>query len=173
MVAVGGKISKPPIPGIEKAYTYEEVLDGRVDLKDKKVAVIGGGLTGLETAEYLSQNNKVSVIEMLGAVGTTNYHSVTTAITTAIKENGGEIRTNTALKAIGEGKEVLFTVMPSAFEKKEEFDAVVLAMGTQSRADFADAYEAEFDKVSVIGEAIETGNIADATHTGYNKAFVF
>lgn len=34
-------------------------------------------------------------------------------------------------------------------------------------------FEAAFDKVAVVGDTVEPGNIADATHSGLNKAFVF
>ncbi len=74
--AVGGNPIVPQLPGVEKAVGAEDVLTGRVTLSGKKVAVIGGGVTGLETAEFLSGDNEVTVVEMLNAVGTTLYPSV-------------------------------------------------------------------------------------------------
>lgn len=37
----------------------------------------------------------------------------------------------------------------------------------------ADAFEAAFDRVAVVGDTANPGNIADATSSGYAKAFVF
>ena len=36
-----------------------------------------------------------------------------------------------------------------------------------------DAFEAAFDRVAVVGDTANPGNIADATSSGYAKAFVF
>ena len=38
------------------SYTHLDILDGSVVLKNKKVAVIGSGMTGLETSEMLAEN---------------------------------------------------------------------------------------------------------------------
>lgn len=48
IVAAGGTKICPPVPGIEKAVSYEQVLTKDVEFTGKKIAVIGGGLTGLE-----------------------------------------------------------------------------------------------------------------------------
>ena len=47
----------PDIPGVKKdnVCTVKEVLEGTVALTGKTVAVIGSGLTGLETAEKLAR----------------------------------------------------------------------------------------------------------------------
>ena len=49
-MAAGGRPVLPAIEGIEKAVTAEEVLKGNVALNGKNVVIIGGGVTGLETA---------------------------------------------------------------------------------------------------------------------------
>ena len=42
-----------------------DILTGNVKVKDKQVAVIGSGMTGLETSELLvSQGNHVTIVEM-------------------------------------------------------------------------------------------------------------
>ena len=56
LVATGSKSVIPgSIPGItgENVYTIEDILSGKAGLKNKKVMIIGAGVTGLETAEYL------------------------------------------------------------------------------------------------------------------------
>ncbi|MDU3243866.1 MAG: FAD-dependent oxidoreductase [Clostridiales bacterium] len=73
VIIATGSVSVVPskIPGIhgENVYTVEEVLSGKANLKEKKVVVIGAGLTGLETAEYLGDlGNKVTIVDMLGEV---------------------------------------------------------------------------------------------------------
>ncbi|EDK33732.1 FAD-dependent oxidoreductase [Clostridium kluyveri] len=63
--------SSPIIPesinGIhgKNVFTIVDVLSGKTEIYNKKAAVIGSGMTGLETAEFLaSKNNDVTVFEM-------------------------------------------------------------------------------------------------------------
>ena len=133
----------------------------------------GGGLTGLETAEYLSDfDNEVSVIEMAPAVGTAMYRSVTDAVVGHITKNGGHIMTGTMFKAVGDGF-VTLNSLATGYDTDALFDACVIAMGVKPNDAIVAEFEAAFDKVAVVGDTVEPGNIADATHSGLNKAFVF
>ena len=50
--------------------TSTDILTGKVKISGKKVAVIGSGMTGVETAELLeTQDNEVFVVEMADRVG--------------------------------------------------------------------------------------------------------
>ena len=69
--AVGASPIIPNIPGNNRhnVYKFDDILNGYI-LPEGKVAVIGGGLVGLEVSEYLkSRNREVTVIEMLEEVG--------------------------------------------------------------------------------------------------------
>lgn len=171
-LAAGGGPIVPPLPGIDKAVTAEEVLTGKVDLKGKKVAVIGGGVTGLETAEYLAQDNTVTVIEMLNDVGTTLYPSVKMLLLKRLKEAGSTIITGHALQAVEDGK-VQLMIVSSMATKEIEADQVVLAMGVRPDNALTAAFEAEFENVVRVGDAYTGGTIKDAMHAGYDKAFGF
>lgn len=58
-----------------------------MDLKDKNIVVIGSGMTGLETAEYLaSKGNNVTVVEMLKQIGPDVYDVVLYDIITRLKK---------------------------------------------------------------------------------------
>ena len=173
VVAAGGVKIIPQVPGIEKTVTYEQVLTKEVNYSGKKIAVIGGGLTGLETAEYLSDfNNEVTVVEMASAVGTAMYRSLTASVVEHITKNGGHIMTGSMFKAVGDGT-VTINDLASGFDKDYPFDAVVVAMGVRANDALVAEFEAAFDKVVAAGDVINPGNIADATHAGYDKGFVF
>ena len=75
-VTAGGTPVKPNLSGIEKAVTAEDVLAGRAEVKGTNVVVIGGGVTGLETAETLAKDHKVTVVEMLDKIGGNLYPSI-------------------------------------------------------------------------------------------------
>lgn len=70
--AIGALPIIPPIPGINLPHVKNshEILGGKASVEGN-VVVIGGGLVGLETAEYLSDKGcKVTVVEMLEGLGT-------------------------------------------------------------------------------------------------------
>ena len=173
MVAAGGTKIIPPVAGIEKAVTYEQVLTKEANFSGKKVAVIGGGLTGLETAAYLSdQGNEVTVIEMAGAVGTAMYRTVTNSVVEHITKNGGHIMTNIMFKGVKDGA-VTINELATGYDKDLPFDGCVIAMGVKPNFELVEEFENAFDKVVAAGDVVNPGNIADATHAGFDKGFVF
>ena len=131
------------------------------------------GLTGLETAEYLAaKGNEVTVIEMAPAVGTAMYRSVTAAVVGNIEKDGGHIMTSHMFKGVKDGA-VVVNSLASGYDLDVPADACVIAMGVHPDETIADAFEAAFDRVAVVGDTANPGNIADATSSGYAKAFVF
>ena len=72
VVATGADAVKPCwVKGAdrENVYTTTEVLTGASGIENKKVVVVGSGMTGLETAHYLAEcGNKVTIVEMMGDI---------------------------------------------------------------------------------------------------------
>lgn len=171
-LAQGGNPIVPKIPGVEKAVLAEQVLSGEVKLSGKNIAVIGGGVTGLETAEYLSPDNQVTVVEMMNAVGTTLYPSVLHYLMERLNKNKVEILTGHAIKAVGDG-EITLTVTASAVEVSRRADVVVLALGVRPNRALYEEMEAAFDRVVLVGDTEKPGTIVSAMHSANDKAFVF
>ena len=174
IVACGGSAIVPKVPGVDGAnvYTAEEVITGKIKLTGKKVAVIGGGVTGLETAEVLGDDNDVSVIEMTGAVGTTLYASVKAMLMRSLAAKNVRILCDHTLTGISEGK-VHTIVTSTAFEEDFDADAVVLALGVRAGLPLVEQFENAFDHVTAVGDARKPGLIADAMREANDKAFVF
>ena len=174
IVACGGTPIIPKVPGVdgENVFTAEQILSGKVNLSGKKIAVIGGGVTGLETAEVLGKDNDVSVVEMTGAVGTTLYASVRGMLLKSLAEEKVQILTDRTLTGIEPGK-ISMIQTSTAFAKEMEVDAVVLALGVRSGMALVEEFEAAFDKVTAVGDARKPGIIADAVREANDKAFVF
>lgn len=174
IVAVGGHPIIPKLPGIElpHVYTAESVLAGEVNLSGKSIAIIGGGVTGLETAEVLSASGaKVTVVEMMNDVATTLFLTNKVFLTMALQKAGVAIKTQHRLAEItptdilimdGDGNPIRLPV-----------DAVVLAVGVRPDNSVAEIFEAAFPHVTRIGDADKTGQIADALRAANDKAFVF
>lgn len=169
-VAGGGNPIIPKLPGVEKAVTAESVLAGRYDFKGKKIAIIGGGVTGLETAEWLSPNNEVSVIEMLDKVGTSLYPSVLLLLKQRLAKNNVEILTQHALTEVKEGAVLLKqTTDGSVVERPAE--VVILALGVRPDRSLQSDLEASFEHVVYVGDAEKGGTILNALHAAYDRAF--
>lgn len=172
-LTAGGTPVKPALPGIEKAVTAEDVLSGKAEVKGKNVAVIGGGVTGLETAETLAKDHRVTVVEMLDKVGGNLYPSIVMHLAQEIMKSGGAIAKGKALVAVEDGS---IAVKDTKTEEISSIpaDTVVLAMGVRSSRPEYDALKKEYgDKLILAGDSRKGGQIFDALHSAYDRAFVF
>lgn len=67
VIATGGKPIMPDIPGIDKPIVTnaQDVLEEKVDT-GSKVLIVGSGLIGSETANYLAHHGRaVTIVEQL------------------------------------------------------------------------------------------------------------
>ncbi len=173
ILAVGGLPIVPAIPGIDSSHvcTAEQVLAGDVKLSGKKIAVIGGGVTGLETAEVLSEDNKVTIVEMKKDVGDTLYITVKMMLLNALKSAGVKIMTSQKLAEVK--KDCILLNDVSSDETKElKADTVVLAMGVRPDSGLAEKFETVFPHVTRVGDVSKPAQIADAVREGNDKARV-
>lgn len=174
IMACGGSPIRPNVPGIDgsNVVSAEDVLVGKVKLTGQKIAVIGGGVTGLETAEVLGTDNDVTVVEMADAVGTSLYPSVRGTLLKRLEALNTHYLTNHALSGISQGQ-ITMTLMPAAISKTLDVDTVVVAIGVRPQVSLVESFEAVFDKVTSVGDAHKPGLIADAMREANDKAFVF
>ena len=171
-MAAGGKPIMPSIPGIERAVTAEDVLAGRAGVTGS-AAIIGGGVTGLETAETLSAEHKVTVVEMLDKVGGNLYPSITMHLAQEIMKHGGAIAKGMQLVAVTETG-VTVKDVKTGEEADIPADTVVLAMGVRSNRPDIEAFRKAYgDSLILVGDAAKPGQIYDALHTAHDRAFVY
>ena len=171
-MAAGGKPIMPSIPGIERAVTAEDVLAGRAGVTGS-AAIIGGGVTGLETAETLSAEHKVTVVEMLDKVGGNLYPSITMHLAQEIMKHGGAIAKGMQLVAVTETG-VTVKDVKTGEEADIPADTVVLAMGVRSNRPDIEAFRKAYgDRLILVGDAAKPGQIYDALHSAHDRAFVY
>lgn len=173
-VATGGSPIVPNLEGIDKdnVITAKDYLLKEKDLQEgKKVLVVGGGITGMETAETIAEKNnkEVTLIEMMPAIGKGIYKSATLDFYSRFKKLGVNVKTNAKLEKIDdEGAHILN--MQTNEEELIEADTIVLALGVKPDQKFTDQIVEAFDNVRIIGDAQRPGRIAEAVENGFSQA---
>jgi len=171
-VATGASEIVPKIQGVdnENVHLVSDILKSKVKIAGQEVVVIGGGMTGLETAELLAeQGNKVTIIEMLGKIGQGIYTPNRIDIINRLKKHGVKMLANHKLKSIVDTKVVLEDLIKeTAIEMTA--DHVILSLGVKSNNQIVEGIKQSFENVKVIGDAQETGRIAHAIKAGHMEA---
>lgn len=169
--AVGAHSAAPRIPGIDSVNVADawKVLTGEQQVYGT-VAVIGGGMVGCETAEYLAARGcKVSVIEMMDKIAAGESTTILPTLLENYKTYGVEQYPSHKVKefrmnaVVCENKDGAEVTIPC--------DYIVLAMGARSNAFDAAALEAASIPVYSIGDAAgKAADISNAIRTGYDTA---
>ncbi len=171
--ATGGIPVRPrSIQGIdgENVVTAPDVLLGRVEIKNSRVAVIGSGLTGLETTEKLNElGNTVTIVEMAKAVAENAWFQFVDDSLSRIKPYGTEILLNTKLVSI-EADGV--TVEDKDGRRSIPADYVVLSMGVRPDNQLAKELEEKGIKCVAVGDADKGGTIGNATQSAFHAAMI-
>lgn len=173
-VACGAEPVVPKVPGVDDARvcTAEDVLLGRVHPKGS-VAVIGSGMTGLETAEMLAMDGcALTLVEMLDSLGPGMFPTVVDDVMSRITPHNPRVLVGHRLMRVTpEG--VALTRLSDGATVSVRADCVVLAVGVRARRAVADAFRAAFSNVHVVGDAQRGGRILEATQDAHGRAFVF
>ena len=169
--AVGAHSAAPRIPGIDSVNVADawKVLAGEQQVYGT-VAVIGGGMVGCETAEYLAARGcKVSVIEMMDKIAAGESTTILPTLLENYKTYGVEQYPSHKVKefrmdaVVCENKDGAEVTIPC--------DHIVLAMGARSNEFDAAALEAANIPVYAIGDAAgKAADISNAIRTGYDTA---
>ncbi len=173
-VAIGANPIIPNLPGanIGNVCNVMDILNKNITLSNKHVVVVGSGMTGLETAEYLAHvGNKVTVIEMADKIGPDAYLPNLIDVTTRLKKYDVVMYPNMKLTEIKD-KEILVENMKTKTMETITMDNVVLSLGVKADKDFISILKTAFNnKITVIGDAEKPGRIGQATKAGFEKAY--
>ena len=169
--AVGAHSAAPRILGIDSVNVADawKVLAGEQQVYGT-VAVIGGGMVGCETAEYLAARGcKVSVIEMMDKIAAGESTTILPTLLENYKTYGVEQYPSHKVKefrmdaVVCENKDGAEVTIPC--------DYIVLAMGARSNEFDAAALKAAGIPVYSIGDAAgKAADISNAIRTGYDTA---
>ena len=173
LIASGGTPVKPrSIKGIDgkNVVTAPEILLGKKEIKNSRVAVIGSGLTGLETTEKLNENgNEVTIVEMAKAVAENAWFQFVDDSMSRIKPYGTKILLETKLVSIDDKG---ITVEDKNGQKRIDCDLVVLSMGVRPNNELKEALDKKGINCALIGDADKGGTIGNATQSAFHKAMI-
>jgi len=168
VVATGAQPFMPDMPGIKskKVCSAWDILQGKVEVENKKVLILGGGMVGCETAEFLGERgNNVTVVEMLGDVALDMDPLNRRGLLDALKKYRTKLLTNFEVKEINDKGVIAFNRLNG--EKEDiQGEVMVVAMGSQSVAGLAEVLKDEAPEVYIIGDSKESRRMLEAIYEG-------
>ena len=169
--ATGSFPMVPPIEGITRANVLvaEDVMLERRKA-GKRVAIVGGGGTGCEAAEWLvERGHEVAIFEMMAHIGA-NIEQITRRwMYYELRKAGAQLLTKSKVVRITEDNLVYSDA--NGEEKVYECDTVLIALGYRPTDDLAFCDDDGFPIPTYrIGDANRPGTILDAVTAGANIA---
>jgi len=171
ILATGGEKIVPEIPGIDKGHVCDawQILDGSVKPK-KHVLVIGGGLIGMETADYLSEHgSEVTLVEMLKRSPVLKITSHGYMVHKRLRDKNCRLLFDTQVTSIDDKNVAIETAGEGA--TISPIDQVVVAVGLKARDDLKGVLEGLEIPYAVIGDARSPRRIIEATEEGARAAW--
>ncbi len=164
IIAVGAMSVSLPVEGAALPHVFDswDVLAGRKQVFGR-TAVIGGGLVGIEIAEYLcTEGNRVFIVEMEDAVGIGQSPSIWPAMMENYKKHGVQFFASHTLKRIV--KDGIMCAAKNG-EVRIPCDSVVMAVNGRSRMFPVDNIRKAGIQVDMIGDCKQIGDIEAAVHS--------
>lgn len=172
IIAVGSRPILPRIPGAERSFVVEshKLLAQEAVLAGRAV-VIGGGLVGMEAAEYLAEKGaSVTVVEMKDSVLGELWELRKIGTQMAMAQEDIRVLVNTTCQEIQENAVV---VEQEGRRQVLAADLVVMAIGSKPvpSQDLQDACAGAGIPCYVVGDALEAPRLAlNAIHEAYQAA---
>jgi len=183
VIAVGGDVTIPDIPGIDKPNVVSaiDVLRDVSKYKPSKAVIIGGGEVGCETACYLADNGfTVTIVEMLPKIMEQSSKITLNHMMLLLEDRNIDIMEGIPVTNINDdGVEVL---LKSGKLWGIEADLVIYATGINTpgqteqdsgpamkvrpKSGLIPALSMKAEEVHVIGDCCEVGRIREATMAG-------
>jgi len=168
VVASGAVPIEPEIPGYDKNKVIQalDVLSGEKDVENRTVVIIGGGLIGCETAEYLCKKNKhVYLIEMQKHIACDVGQNVRPFLIKRLYQHENiHILTKSRVNEIT-SKGVI--VDKKGEEHFIDADVIVAAIGLEPNNSLIEELKQKYPNVLTAGDCVKPRRIMDAIHEGY------
>jgi 2,4-dienoyl-CoA reductase-like NADH-dependent reductase (Old Yellow Enzyme family)/thioredoxin reductase len=169
ILALGANPLIPKIPGVTGANVVmaEDLLTGRKTVNGS-VIIIGGGLVGCETAEFLIEKvqgvTRVTIVEMLERMAETLSPANRPFFLARLKKEGVEMKTRTTVEEITVKGVKVNQNGTSGFI---EGDAVVLAVGLKAEAKLVGSFMGKAPEIYAVGDCVKPRMIKEAIEEGF------
>ena len=170
VVATGARPQLPDWKGLveSQALSVDDVLSD-VSRVGRKVLIVGGGGSGAETADFLSEMGKeVTVVEMLENIASDLVNHMQHYLGQRLKEKGVTVLTSTRALELGKGYAMVEDA--SGLRRLKGFDTIVLAMGSAPNDDIYRRLEGRVSELYLIGDAVKPREIVDAVYEAEDVA---
>ncbi|MEN8171842.1 MAG: FAD-dependent oxidoreductase [Chloroflexota bacterium] len=167
ILATGGIPLTIPFPGLNDTHWMmaSDILDEQVQVKTGSVLVIGGGLVGLETADYLAARGvKVTLVEMLHDVGGDMDVLAKNMLLKRLDKNSVKILTDTKIQQMTKNT---ITAQHDGKGISLPIETIVIAVGVESNRELSIALEGSDFEIHMIGDAVEPRKVIDAIWEGF------
>ena len=151
ILATGSRTIIPDFCQGADVITDDQILNSKVDVA-QEVLVLGGGDTGVEIADYLSEQGKtVTIMELREGIGIDMHPAIRSFITQKLAAQGVSILTST--KAVCFKNECLLTESPDGPRELDCFDQIVSSVGTKSNTEMVPLIKEYCQNLYVVGDA--------------------
>lgn len=166
ILAIGATPLIPDIPGVEQdnVVTAVDVLMRREDVGETAI-VVGGGMVGCETAEFLANlGKKVTIVEMLPKIGSDYGATYRHVVLRRLREIGIKMETNVTVEEITDRG---VKAKRDGAAKFFPGDTVVLAVGFKSNKELGEKLSGKVPAPYSIGDCVEPRRIKEAIEEGF------
>jgi len=167
VVATGASPQFPDWKGIQEsgALSVDDALSNGADIGNK-VCVVGGGGTGAEIADLLSEaGKKVTLVEMLEDIASDLVNHLQHYLKQRLNEKGVIIHTSAQVKELGKGYVMIEDA--SGVKRLDDLDTIILALGSEKPNDtIYRNLEGKVSELHIIGDARQPREIVDAVYEG-------
>jgi 2,4-dienoyl-CoA reductase-like NADH-dependent reductase (Old Yellow Enzyme family)/NADPH-dependent 2,4-dienoyl-CoA reductase/sulfur reductase-like enzyme len=174
IVATGALPIRPSIPGLDRANVYlaHDILRDNIRFNDKRIAIIGSGMTGLETAEVLLDgDNKIVMYDLLDEIAKGSIFTVRDTVMNYLSGHKVEFKPNHKLLLVDENGACLQDVNTNK-TIVDPADIVVLSLGVRPNRTLEESLRSVIDRVVTIGDCTpQGGRIFQATRDGMLKVW--
>ena len=166
--ATGANAIFPKAFAGKNVCTVTDILDGDIKLNNKKVTVIGSGMTGLETSELLcSMDNKVTVVEMADQIAPGAWFQQVDDAMPVLRAADTKFMPSHKYLGFSDGK-VSLENLRTGETVTVDSDYVVLSLGCRPDTQlFDEIKDSHSYRVINIGDSEKVGRIANATESAY------
>jgi len=162
VIATGSQPVIPDCSGIKSIYSAAEILESGVRWHNQRIIIIGGGSTGCEAADYLSEDNQVTVVEKGPVIAGDMENMSRLELLARLKQRKVEFRKMTVLESADDQMVTLRNL-----DKEETslypYDHVVFAVGSRPVVPNLDE-EVLPGQVFVIGDAKQARKFSQALY---------